>query len=105
MGANGAGKSTLMKCLVGVYPPDSGEIWLDGKKVDIKNVAHAHALGVNMVFQELNILPHLSVLENIFLSNEPTHAGLYDWRAHAGESQEILDSIGLELNLNARSGI
>ena len=102
MGANGAGKSTLMKCLVGVYPPDSGEIWLDGKKVDIKNVAHAHALGVNMVFQELNILPHLSVLENIFLSNEPTHAGLYDWRAMRARAQEILDSIGLELNLNAK---
>ena len=73
MGANGAGKSTLMKVLAGVYMPDSGKITHHGKVVPIKAcVADAQKDGVAMVFQELNILPHLSVLENIFIANEIT---------------------------------
>jgi len=102
MGANGAGKSTLMKVLVGVYAPDEGEIYLNGKQVNIKTVAQAHEMGVSMVFQELNILPHLSVLENIFLSHEPTRAGIYDWPKMRKKAQEILDSIELDVNLNTQ---
>ncbi|MCD7946967.1 MAG: sugar ABC transporter ATP-binding protein [Oscillospiraceae bacterium] len=102
MGANGAGKSTLMKVLVGVFAPDEGEIYLNDKPVHIKSIAQAHAMGVNMVFQELNILPHLSVLENIFLSNETTHAGFYDWKSMRKRAQEILDSIELDVDLDAQ---
>lgn len=73
MGANGAGKSTLMKVLAGVYMPDTGSIIHNGNVTPIKaSVADAQKDGVAMVFQELNILPHLSVLENIFISNEIT---------------------------------
>ena len=76
MGANGAGKSTLMKVLAGVYMPDSGKIAHHGRVVPIKAcVADAQKDGVAMVFQELNILPHLSVLENIFIANEITKNG------------------------------
>src|SRR5271166_384852 len=60
-GENGAGKSTLMKLLAGVYPPDSGEIMLNGREMCFRNAANARAAGVSTVFQELTLLPNLTI--------------------------------------------
>jgi ribose transport system ATP-binding protein len=79
VGENGAGKSTLMNILAGVFPPDEGEIQLDGQPVSFRNPRDAQAAGIAIMFQELNLVPHLSVAENIFLGREPcTRAGWID---------------------------
>src|SRR5690606_24852679 len=67
IGQNGAGKSTLMKILSGVYMPDSGEILLGGEPIQIHNPHHAQELGISIIYQELNLMPNLSVMENIFV--------------------------------------
>ncbi len=105
MGANGAGKSTLMKVLAGVYLPDEGDIWHNDRKIPLKGtVADAQHDGIAMVFQELNILPHLSVLENIFIANEISHKGIYDWKAMRRRAQEVMDQVGVKFDLDARAG-
>ncbi|MGU7773500.1 sugar ABC transporter ATP-binding protein [Burkholderia sp. MR1-5-21] len=71
MGENGAGKSTLMKIVAGVYQKDSGEILLDGRAVDIADPRAAQALGIGIIHQELNLMNHLSVAQNIFIGREP----------------------------------
>lgn len=104
MGANGAGKSTLMKVLAGVYLPDSGTEEIDGQPVAMKGeVAKAQKEGVSMVFQELNILPHLSVLENIFIGNEITRHGLYDWNAMKKRARALLEEVDVDIDLNQRA--
>src|ERR1700757_3923165 len=81
MGENGAGKSTLMKCLIGIYSPDSGTIELNGKDVKIVNTHHALSMGISMIHQELSPIPHMTVAENIFLGREPlTWYGLVDMK-------------------------
>lgn len=71
VGENGAGKSTLMNIIYGVFPPDSGEIYLDGKKVSFPNPHEALKNGITMIFQEINSLQELSVAENIFIGRLP----------------------------------
>ena len=71
LGENGAGKSTLMNILAGVFPPDAGEILLDGRPVSFSNPRAAQDAGISMIYQELNLVPELSVAENIFLGREP----------------------------------
>lgn len=71
IGENGAGKSTLMKILAGVYTRDGGEILLRGKPVEIHNPREAQAAGIAMIHQELNLVPHLNVAQNIFIGREP----------------------------------
>src|SRR5712692_9101286 len=68
---NGAGKSTLMKILAGVYRKDSGRVVVHGTDVDIPNPSAAQRLGISMVHQELNLMPHLTVAQNIFIGREP----------------------------------
>src|SRR5690348_9116588 len=67
MGENGAGKSTLMKILAGAYSADSGQILIDGKIVHIASPQDAYGCGINIIYQEFNLVPQLSVAENIFL--------------------------------------
>ncbi|HYO08496.1 MAG TPA: sugar ABC transporter ATP-binding protein [Tepidisphaeraceae bacterium] len=82
LGENGAGKSTLMNILAGVFAPDAGVIQLDGQPVRFANPRDAQAAGIAMIFQELNLIPHLSVAENIFLGREPLNRlGLIDYPA------------------------
>ena len=82
LGENGAGKSTLMKILSGAYRKDAGEIRIDGQPVDIGSPRDALALGIRVIYQELNLVPQLSVAENIFLGAMPTRwTGVVDWRA------------------------
>src|SRR3972149_4085515 len=71
LGENGAGKSTLMNILAGVFPPDGGARPLHGRLVRFRNPRDAQDAGIAIIFQELNLIPHLSVAENIFLGREP----------------------------------
>src|SRR5579863_5383216 len=71
VGENGAGKSTLMKALAGVVRPDSGAIAMDGRDVTIDSPGVARELGVGIVYQELSLFPHRSVLANLFANREP----------------------------------
>ena len=77
-GENGAGKSTLMKILTGIYTPDPGaEIWLQGKQVEVRNTNHARDLGLSIIHQELNMVPDLTVAQNLFLGRPGSHKGGY----------------------------
>ena len=76
MGENGAGKSTLMKILSGVYAEYDGELLLDDRPADFATVRQAEAAGIAIIHQELNLVPELSVADNIFLGREPRIAGL-----------------------------
>jgi methyl-galactoside transport system ATP-binding protein/inositol transport system ATP-binding protein len=103
MGENGAGKSTLMKCLVGINPPDSGEIILRGEKIAIPNTITALKLGIAMIYQELNPVSERSVMENIWLGREPTLGGrgfFVDHRMMYKKTKELL--AGLELDLDPK---
>ena len=96
MGENGAGKSTLMKIIAGLYQPDGGEILLDGKSVAIKDAHRALRLGIAMVPQELNLIPEMSVAENILLGMEPKGLlGIVDRRRQQRQARETLASLGL----------
>src|SRR3954452_20808981 len=75
VGENGAGKSTLMKILAGVYSPDSGEVFLDGRAVRFADVKSALAEGVVLIHQELNLAENLSIAANLLLGQEPTWGG------------------------------
>jgi ribose transport system ATP-binding protein len=101
LGENGAGKSTLMKILSGAYQKDAGEIRIKGQPAEIRNPGDALALGIRVIYQELNLVPHLSVAENIFLGELPTRGlmrGIVDWRAlHDVTSQRLAD-LGLSLD-------
>jgi simple sugar transport system ATP-binding protein len=79
MGENGAGKSTLIKVLTGVYRRDSGQILLEGGQIDAHSPAQAQALGISTIFQEVSLIPHLSVAENLFLGRQPMKWGRIDW--------------------------
>ena len=95
MGENGAGKSTLMKILSGVYTPDSGEILLDGKPVKIANPAAARDLGINLIYQELSVAPHMTVAQNVFMGSEPRgRFGTVDERAMNRRTAEMLKNLG-----------
>ena len=95
MGENGAGKSTLMKILSGVYKPDAGELLLDGSPVTIANPAAARDLGINLIYQELSIVPHMTVAQNVFMGNEPRlRFGLVDERTMNRRTTEMLADLG-----------
>jgi ribose transport system ATP-binding protein len=95
VGENGAGKSTLMKVLSGAHAPDSGQMLLDGKPYVPKNPLDARAAGVAMIYQELSLAPHLSVVENILLGVEPTHGPLLNLAAMQRSASEAVAQVGL----------
>ncbi|MEA2596473.1 MAG: ribose transport system ATP-binding protein [Thermomicrobiales bacterium] len=105
VGENGAGKSTLMKMLAGVHQPDQGTIYLRGEPLAISDPLHARQLGVSIVFQELNLFPHLSVSANIFANRElQLRGGLLDSRQMKTESRRILDLMGVRLDPDTKVG-
>jgi ribose transport system ATP-binding protein len=99
LGENGAGKSTLMKILSGAYQKNAGDILINGAPVEIRSPADALAHGIRVIYQELNLIPHLSVAENIFLGRLPTHlGGIVDWRALQTMTAARLADLGLEID-------
>lgn len=96
IGENGAGKSTLMKILTGVYTKTSGEIFMDGKEVNFIGTKESQKSGIAIIHQELNLIQHLSIGENIFLGREPvTKMKNIKWKQLYEESQQWLDKLGL----------
>ena len=99
LGENGAGKSTLMKILSGAYRKDGGEIRVGGRPVEITSPRHALDLGIRVIYQELNLVPHLSVAENIFLGAAPTRLpGVIDRRRLTESTNALLGDLGMELD-------
>ena len=98
IGENGAGKSTLMKILYGVYKPDSGEIFVDNKKVEIHSASEAMNLGISIVFQEQELCPHLDVANNIFLGRLIQRKGVVLGKELYRKTQELLDENNINLN-------
>jgi ABC-type sugar transport system ATPase subunit len=98
VGENGAGKSTLMKILAGVHRPTAGRIVWDGKETEIASPQAAQRLGIRMVFQELSLVPDLSVAENIMLGRMPRRGPFVDRRALAEEARRALATIGSRMN-------
>ena len=96
VGANGAGKSTLIKILSGAVPKDFGDLELDGEPLDLKGPRDAIRKGICTVYQELSLVPELSVAENLLLGVLPKRRGLIDWRAARARAKEILTSIGFD---------
>ena len=101
IGENGAGKSTLMKILSGACKPDAGSIELDGQPFTPKNPHHARQCGIAMIYQELNLAPHLSVAENILLGCEPSRFGWLNRRRRRDVARRALAELGHDaLDLN-----
>jgi ABC-type sugar transport system ATPase subunit len=97
LGENGAGKSTLMNILAGVFPPDAGQILLEGKPVRFASPCEAQAAGISIIFQELNLIPDLSIAENIFIGREPLNRlGLVDYPRMNREAQALLQDLDLD---------
>ncbi|CAN5753035.1 sugar ABC transporter ATP-binding protein [soil metagenome] len=95
LGENGAGKSTLLKILAGDQPPSSGSIEFSGREVHIADPAHAHELGIGIVYQELSLLPNLSVAHNLSLGQEPTKGLAIDEEVVRRTAVEALARIGV----------
>jgi ribose transport system ATP-binding protein len=105
VGENGAGKSTLMKIIAGVHADFSGTMRLDGAEVRFHSARDARAAGIGMVYQELSIVPDLSVAENVFLGRQPTGAlGLIAWRQMVREAGDHLRGLGIDVDPQARVG-
>jgi simple sugar transport system ATP-binding protein len=99
MGENGAGKSTLIKILTGVLGRDSGTIRFDGREIHPRSPKAAEALGISTVYQEINLIPHLSVAENICLGRQPTRLGIIRWRAMTRRAEQALARVDLKLDV------
>ncbi|MCK6264595.1 sugar ABC transporter ATP-binding protein [Vibrio sp. ZSDE26] len=97
MGENGAGKSTLMKVLIGVHKADEGHITYQGNSIEYSSVLDAQKAGISMIFQELNLIPHLSVAENIFFAREPLKHGLVDYKTMRHEASKLLDMFDIDV--------
>jgi ribose transport system ATP-binding protein len=102
LGENGAGKSTLMKIISGAVQRDAGEIAIDGNAIELSGPRHAQALGIGIIYQEFNLIPHLTAGENILLGREPKLApGVIDQRKLMGLAQQRLDELGVAIDARA----
>jgi ABC-type sugar transport system ATPase subunit len=98
LGENGAGKSTLLKILAGAQAPDAGTIHFDGREVRLHGPLHAQELGIVTIYQEFNLIPTLSIAENVLIGREPTRFGLVDWRELDRRARAITDQVGLDVD-------
>ena len=104
-GENGAGKSTTMKIINGAYQPDRGEILLDGTPVRFSAPLDAQRAGIGMVYQELNMLPDLSVAENVFISHlSERRSGYVDWKTLHQKTRELLESLEIDIDTHTQLG-
>lgn len=109
LGQNGAGKSTLIKIISGATPADSGEFFIDGQNVSIRNPIEAKKHGINAIYQELNLFEGLSVAENIFFSTPPTllnksisSVGFIDWKRIFEMSEDLCRKYGYSLDIRKK---
>ncbi len=100
LGENGAGKSTLIKCVTGAYRRDAGELRLDGVEIDPRDTKEAQGIGIGTVYQEVNLLPNLTVAENLLLGRQPRRFGLVSARASRAVAEEILAPYGLDIDVD-----
>src|SRR5512136_1843874 len=104
VGENGAGKSTLMKILAGVYAKDAGRIVYKGDEVQIPNPRSAQDLGISMIHQELNLMPHLTAAQNIFIGREPRQnvKFMLDDKAINQQAEQVFAMMRLKLDPRAK---
>lgn len=104
VGENGAGKSTLMKILTGVYTRDAGTITIDGQLADIRKIRDSEHLGIAIIHQELNMLPDMTLTDNLFLGHEQRNAvGMLDLKAMKLQAAEALGRLGLDIDPGVRA--
>jgi ribose transport system ATP-binding protein len=104
VGENGAGKSTLMKVLAGIYRRDAGTVRVNGREVEITSPRQAQSLGISIIHQELNLMNHLTVAQNIFIGREPRRGPFIDERALNQRTVELFDRLHLNLDPRRRVG-
>ncbi len=98
VGENGAGKSTMINILAGVLQPSGGKVLLDGHPIVFHNPADAQHSGISVIFQEFNLVPHLSVAENIFINREPTKNGMINWESMNQRAAEALKRLEIDID-------
>ncbi|CUH81962.1 sugar ABC transporter ATP-binding protein [Tropicibacter naphthalenivorans] len=98
LGENGAGKSTLIKCLTGAYRRDAGTLMLDGQDVAPGSTADSQLLGIGTVYQEVNLLPNLTVAENLYLGRQPMRRGFIARRRMNAQARDVLAGYGLDID-------
>lgn len=102
VGGNGAGKSTLMKILTGIYTKDSGKLKVNGKEVVIRNYNEAKKQGISLIFQELSLIPTLTVTENIFLNKELRKGRFLDYKKMEKKAEKLLESLGMKVDVRRK---
>ncbi len=105
VGENGAGKSTLMKLLTGIYPMEDGQFWLEGQPLTVKNPKEAQERGLAIIHQEFNLMPDLTVAQNIFIGREPLSGRFFTKPKELEvQARELIDRLGLPLDPSAKVG-
>jgi len=103
VGENGAGKSTLMKLLTGIYPMEEGQFWLEGQPLSVKNPREAQERGLAIIHQEFNLMPDLTVAQNIYIGREPLAGGFFTKpKALEAKARELIERLGLPLDPSAK---
>ncbi|MBE2998905.1 sugar ABC transporter ATP-binding protein [Nocardiopsis sp. HNM0947] len=102
LGENGAGKSTLIKVLSGAHRPDEGRILVEGREVVIRDAQDAAGLGIATIYQEFNLVPDVTVAENIFLGRQPRRFGFVDTKRMEAEAAELLERVGVDVAPGAK---
>ncbi|MFF3511214.1 sugar ABC transporter ATP-binding protein [Streptomyces sp. NPDC002573] len=102
LGENGAGKSTLIKMLSGAYRPDGGRILVGGEEVRIHGAQDSERLGIATIYQEFNLVPDLTVAENIFLGRQPRRLGMIDRKKMDADAAELLERVGVQVSPRTR---
>ena len=98
LGENGAGKSTLMKIFTGMYHPDKGDLFVDGKKLSISSPAFAQRQGISMVYQDTRLVPDLTVMQNIWLGHEPSRFSFVNKKTMLKKTNELLKEFDIHIN-------
>jgi ribose transport system ATP-binding protein len=105
VGENGAGKSTLMRILAGAVRADTGSILVDGREAEIATPHDAEALGIGMIYQEFNLVPQLTAVDNIVLGNEPMRGAFLDEGSARARAKQVIDELGMDLPLDRRTSL